>query len=196
MSKKLTLNILQNVISPNYLITLLPFLIFCCQQNENQKNTKVFTQKDSSIIQKPINMEDDDHIPDDINMATCYVVIADTGKNYYLLRNKMLKLNKEIGITIDTMGRYYDEEFQGIILPKDDEDELYAGTYYPRRYPSIHLSLEYLNIYQQNTDETTIALVTAISDDKREADSILSVIKNIEPKAYRVKTNIYLGCFH
>ncbi|WP_262490545.1 hypothetical protein [Hymenobacter sp. CRA2] len=35
----------------------------------------------------------------------------------------------------DTLGRFFDEQKNLIRLPDDDEDELYAGDYFPRRCP-------------------------------------------------------------
>lgn len=78
-----------------------------------------------------------------------FLVIVDTGTNYYALRNQMIKVASSGKVPIDTMGRTFDKVKNRIILPEDDEDEMYAGDYYPRRVPSRILSLEYLGLYQK-----------------------------------------------
>jgi len=82
------------------------------------------------------------------NMATYFVVVADTNLDYNFLRKEMFDLNRQLKIPIDTMGRFYNTAKNLIALPDNDDDEIYAGDYYPRRYPSEDLSLEYLDFYQ------------------------------------------------
>ena len=37
-----------------------------------------------------------------------YIVVSDTSKDYYTLRNKMFQLGKNLVVEIDTMGRGFD----------------------------------------------------------------------------------------
>ena len=132
----------------------------------------------------------------DYNYADFYIVIADTGQNYYELEKKMISLSSDLNLKTDSSALYYDEEKKRIVLPEDHPDEIYAGDYYPRRFPSEHLSLEYLNLYIRSSGENTIALVSGIYDKKEGADSLLQEIQKIEPDAFKVKTNMYVGCMH
>lgn len=128
--------------------------------------------------------------------ATFFIVVADTGLDYYALRKKMFALNNRFGITVDTMGRTYNVSKNLIALPDNDEDEMYAGQYFPRRFPSGNLSLEYLDVYKANSPEKTIALVAGIYETVRLADSALAILRPASPKAFRLTSEMYLGCMH
>jgi hypothetical protein len=128
--------------------------------------------------------------------VTFYIVVADSGTDYYSLRDQMLYLNKALNIPIDTMRRSFNPVKNLIALPDDDEDDLYAGDYYPRRFPSKHLSLEYLSFYQNRTSEKTIAIVAGIFESPDSADSTVAIIKRINNKAFATPAEIYTGCIH
>lgn len=128
--------------------------------------------------------------------ATFYIVVADTSTDYYSLRDQMLQLHQSVRIPIDTMGRSYNPSKALITLPDDDEDEIYAGDYYPRRFPSNSLSLEYLSFYQLKASEKTIALVAGIHESPESTDSTFSVIRRFYSKAFVIPTEIYTGCIH
>ncbi len=132
----------------------------------------------------------------DYNIATYFVVVADTSLDYNVLHKKMFKLSRQLNIPIDTMGRFYNKAKNLIALPENDEDEMYAGDYFPRRFPSESLSLEYLNFYQRRAGDKMIALVTGIYETEKSADSILTVLRKIEKKAFKIKADIYVGCVH
>ncbi|QEC75851.1 hypothetical protein [Mucilaginibacter ginsenosidivorax] len=127
--------------------------------------------------------------------ASYYVLVVDTGKSYEELRNKMFNLHQSSNLDIDTLGRYYDKTKGLIQLPDGDDDEMYAGEYYPRRYPSQYLSLEYLDEYHPGSESKMIALVAGIYETKTSADSILEAIQPSE-KAFVLKARIYVGCMH
>lgn len=130
------------------------------------------------------------------DMATYYVVVADTSLDYNFLDKKMFELNRQFKIPIDSMGRFYNKAKNLIALPDNDDDEIYAGDYYPRRYPSENLSLEYLGFYQSRARKKTIALVTGIYETKKSADSALRIIQQAERKGFKIKSEIYIGCMH
>ncbi|SEO47663.1 hypothetical protein SAMN05192574_108221 [Mucilaginibacter gossypiicola] len=126
--------------------------------------------------------------------ADYYVVIADTGLNYYSLRDKMFELNHATGVGIDTMDQYYDKQKDLIKLPDNYDDDILAGQYVMRRYPSKTLSLEYLQSYKNDSDKKMIALVTGIYENKSSADSALKALQPIS--ALSIKSKIYIGCIH
>lgn len=128
--------------------------------------------------------------------ADFYISVADTAVNYKSLKNKMIDLQTELNIKIDTMGRGYNAEKDLICLAEDDEDELYAGQYFPRRFPSESLSIEYLNFYTPTTTEKTLALITGIFESKDEAKKHLDKVLPTNNNAYLIKSNIYIGCMH
>ncbi len=128
--------------------------------------------------------------------GTYYVTIADTGQAYYPLRNEMMRLHQALAQPIDTMGWYFDAKKNRIVLPEDDEDEMFVGDYYPIRGPDAHLSLEYLSLYQRQARENTIALVTGIYEQQASADSALAILRKKAPQAFSVKAEIYEGCIH
>jgi hypothetical protein len=97
---------------------------------------------------------------------------------------------------MDTMDRTYNEAKELIALPEDHDDEIYAGDYFPRRYPAASLSIEYLSFYQEGTGKKTMALVAGIYDNKSGADSALRILRGILPAAYIVESRIYMGCIH
>lgn len=125
-----------------------------------------------------------------------YVVIADTGLNYYSLRDRMLSLHQKMKNPIDTMGRFYSVAKDLISLPDDDEDEIYRGDYFPRRFPSNTLSLEYLSSYDTVAAGKTIALVAGIYESENSADSALASVRKYMKDAYTLKADMYVGCIH
>ena len=130
------------------------------------------------------------------DMSTYYIVITDTGTNYYSLRDKMIGLSRRSGLPIDTMGRSYLKDKNRIALPLNHDDDLYAGEYVPRRFPSENLSLEYLNTYQPSSDKNTIALVAGIHETAGSADSLCRVLRQEEKNVFRLKAQVYTGCMH
>lgn len=137
-------------------------------------------------------------LSDEDQYMDAFVVVADTSQNYYELRSEMFILSEKLDLQIDTMGRGFDQEQKLIALPHDDEDEIYAGDYLPRRSPSGTLSLEYLRVYTEGSasSDGTIALVAAITPDRAEADQLLAKVKPIAKDAYILPSRIYMGCMH
>jgi len=127
-----------------------------------------------------------------------FIVVSDSSKDYFILREKMFQLSKNLAIEIDTMGRGYNKSKNLICLPDNDEDEIYAGDYFPRRYPSETLSLEYLDYYSNGDKPTggTIALVIMITDEKESAEKKLKQIIKYSEGAFILNTKIYMGCMH
>lgn len=128
--------------------------------------------------------------------ADLYVLVADTGKSYYDLRSVMFSSAEKLEQEVDTMGREFNVEKNLIALPLDSEDEIWAGDYYPRRFTSNFLSLEYLDYYEENAGDSTIVIVSGIYDMEASADSALAKLKTILPSARLIKTKLYQGCMH
>ena len=125
----------------NLFLVLVCFFILGCQINNSDKTTlktnkqssidsgQAFFAKDS-IIYKALN-EDKEEVLLNEEVATFFIVVADTGLNYYLLNQKMYALSDQLHMQIDTMGRYYNKNKDLISLPVNHEDKVYAGAYFP-----------------------------------------------------------------
>jgi len=127
--------------------------------------------------------------------ADYYIIVADTGSDYYTLRNKMINLEHSTGIPIDTLGRYYNKSKDLIMLPDTADDDIYAGDYYPRRYPSQNLSLEYMDFYKPGSKKKTLGLIAGIYETKISADSALKSVSSSK-EAFAFKAKVYVGCMH
>jgi hypothetical protein len=175
-------------------------LFTACGKSTKKQNTLStdFTALDSLTVANsylgPDSMENEDTA--DYDYATYFVVVADTGKDYDVLHKKMVRLSRQINLPIDTLGRFYNRTKNEIVLPENDEDEIYAGAYFPRRFPSENLSLEYLNFYQSQAKDKTIALISGIYEIEKHADSALMVLRTTEKNAFVLKTEMFVGCMH
>lgn len=178
------------------------FITACGSQPKSSEiQTPPFEVSDTSIVFQVTDSIKEEKTIDTIDTtdyenATYYFVIADTNSNYSILCHKMFNLQKQYHLTIDSLGRLYIKKKNLIALPENDEDELYAGQYFPRRYPSDFLSLEYLDFYAQKPSNKTIALMAGIFETKHSADSVLAIIKPIERNSFILKAKIYIGCMH
>lgn len=172
-------------------LTFTTLILFSC-------NTRTdITESDSNALAEDTitnNESNDDILIEEY--GNFFVVIADTGTEYYSLHRHMMDISRESGIEIDTMGRFYNQEKNLIALPDNDEDEMYAGDYFPRRFPGQSLSLEYMTSFIPGSGDKTIGLVIGIYEKESEADSIRVKLKPIAPKIFRVQSEIYLGCLH
>lgn len=174
----------------------LAFFFTACNTNATKQNETA--QVDTTTISQFDTSQNSSEIIDtaDYDHADYFIVVADTGSNYFPLQEKMYALSKQLNIPIDTMGRHYNTTKNLIALADDDEDEMYAGDYYPRRDVSEHLSLEYLNFYQPEAPDKTIALVAGIYEAEKGADSLLSILKKADKNSFKFKANVFVGCMH
>jgi hypothetical protein len=175
-------------------------ILFSCDSKSHQleKNISQKVEADSIIDSVTVSKTNtyDDIETTSFDYAIHYLVIADTGSNYYMLHKKMLEISKNYHLKIDTMGRYFNEKKARIVCPDDDEDEIYAGEYFPRRDEEVYLSLEHLDFYLNSSDRKTMALVTAIYENEKSADSLLTILQKTQKKSFKLKSNMYIGCMH
>lgn len=134
--------------------------------------------------------------PEYSDYTTYYMAVADTGRNYYKLDEKMYDLSIMLNYPIDTMARHYDRKKDNIVLSEKDEDEMYRGEYYPRRSPSEHLSIEYLSFFDSSADAKTMVLLGGVYETQRSADSMVRLLKKQTATAYTLKGQVYIGCMH
>jgi hypothetical protein len=188
-----------------FLIALILFYGVSCSMPASEKK-----DTDSTVTNGPISQ----HVPDEPVMPVTdshehnlpgdtlpdnefyYIVVADTGTDYFILQQKMVALHQTLKLSIDTMERFYNVKKNLIALPEDHEDKIYAGSYFPRRFPSENLSLEYLHFYEEKFNEKTIALVTGIYETAGSADSALKVLRLQARQAFKIRSLVYVGCAH
>lgn len=118
------------------LILISIFCFFACHtETTHKKNIILLPNHNDTIIrlQTPIVTENK---PQEDKYYTYFVIVADTSLNYFTLHKKMFELHRNFNIPIDTMGRYFNKDKNVIALPDNSEDEMYAGEYLPRRFPS------------------------------------------------------------
>ncbi len=179
------------------LVILLLLLTLSCCRNKEQKDCCAAPQK--QLAADTILTEQAPADTTGLNegeMATYYIVAADTGLDYYVLNREMFELHKRLKMDIDTLGRIYNPQKNLIALPENDEDEMYRGEYYPRRYPAEFLSLEYLSWYLEGEESKTIALVSGIYEEQESADRALTALKREAPSAFILRARVYIGCMH
>lgn len=169
-------------------------LLFSCGEPKEQKTEKPQVANADTIADSTVTATDS-FVTGDGEYSIYYVTIADTSSNYHLLDGKMYELSKTMNKKIDTMNRHYDAKKNDIVLADDDEDEMYRGEYFPRRYPSEDLSLEYLEVYTEYPTNA-IALVAGIYEEQKAADSTLTLLKPHATKAFVLKSRVYVGCMH
>lgn len=174
-----------------------PFLFLFITALSACVTSKSIHQKDAATLHSENVKNKTILVNQTFDYETFYIVVADTHTSYQLLQQKMYELNTRLNIPIDTMGRYYDKVKDLIVLPlDDDEDELYGGEYFPRRFPSATLSLEYFDVYKIGAGKKTIALVTGIYENKKSADSALQVIKRVHVNAFKLRAEVFVGCMY
>lgn len=155
------------------------------------------TLEPAQIRDTLVGVSDEYLIDSEQDYADYYIIIADTGKVYKPLFDKMNRLSKSLPLKVNMMDRSYNEKKDLIALPDDyKDDEMYAGDYFPRREPSEYLSLEYLSFYNQTSDGKTIGLIAGIYENEAEADKALTKVKAKEEGSFKMKGNVFVGCMH
>lgn len=173
----------------------LTVLLGACHTDGTSTGSGPFSYRSDTTVAKAMEDTSDQWEPSD-DMVHLVVTIADTGRSYGALHGRMQVLAARLPADIDTMGRYYDPVRDSILLPLDDEDELYAGQYAPRRFEGNSLSIEYLDMYDTTAAPGTMALVTGLWATDQQADSALQQLRVHMRLAYRVHARVYQGCMH
>lgn len=135
--------------------------------------------------------------------ADYYLVIVNSSRSYKTLHQDMFRINNRFHISIDTLGRYYNTETHAILVPEDDEDEIYRGAYYPRRFESLSLSIENADYYDDAKEfkepkqfPAQMILVAGMYAQRESADSLRNALAQAYPRTFVQKSRIYIGCMH
>lgn len=133
----------------------------------------------------------------------CYLVIVDTSDTYFDLHKTMMEISADLKLSVDTMDRVFDSEENLIRFPKDYKDDIYAGFYFPRRFCSESLSIEYYYYYVNgdypepgNNADRLMCLVSMIDTNKEKAEERYKLIEIKYPNSFILKTKIFWGCMH
>ena len=189
------------MLQPLYALLFTLILASCQSANHQEATLPPTAPKLDSITIDSNNTTDEEPTDsltaeEQVDYALYRVVIVDTGYQYEPLLQTLYAVEKKTGLQVDLMGRYFDQKKKEIILPEDDEDELYAGSYFPRRYPSNTLSIEYLNTFLPAADNKKMAIIATIAEGRRQADSLVRVLTPHYPHTYSISSKVFIGCLH
>ena len=185
----------NNLVMRSTLLIGLTVVLGACHPEGTSSGSGPVIDRSDSTVARVMEDTSDQWEPSD-DMMQLVVTIADTGRSYGVLHGKMAMLADMLPAEIDTMGRYYDLVRDSILLPLDDEDELYAGQYFPRRFEGNTLSIEYLDMYDTTAAPGIMALVTGLWATDQQADSALQRLRVHMPRAYLMHARVYQGCMH
>jgi len=164
-----------------------------------------FAQRDEKLQPKKVETATDSMV----RQATSdhFVIIAGESSDYIWLKQVVQDLSTKSRILYNDEGLIFDRKL-GLIWPPDTSGnaDLYAGSYFMRRYGTMldsvnYLSLEmrdwYFNVpYEQKSLRMIIVGGIYPDTEKKAADERLKEIKKYYPTAYLRKLPIYMGCIH
>jgi hypothetical protein len=132
-----------------------------------------------------------------------YLVVLCVEREFDAAKREAKRVSIASGIQFSMNGKVWDSQ-RGLILPDDCNDPMYCGEYVPRRYneldltatnPVGYISVEKSDAYPYLQKGYYIALAV-ICDSQQGAQKELLKFNRFSPKAYVVKTQIYMGCIH
>lgn len=137
--------------------------------------------------------------PSDEEMVPYYVVFAGASTNFIALDSTAQKISAATGINYENTLVY--DAKRGMIVPDTSSDEMYAGSYFPRRYAEGRISIEMVWYYAGSAEPDsaaakTMCIITGIYSGKKEAAASLVKVKKLVPDAYMKKIKLYQGCMH
>ena len=195
------------------LIFVTPFIAsftFSCGSKEEVGvvNPNFDTMAIANVLVDSVATQDSTNEGSDGEYQLNYIVAVEEGTNYFNLRSTALKVCKTLNVRFDTLERYYNPIKQRIVLPDDNQDDIYAGGYILRRYDDGFVSIEMRNAYvdinlkdeaQQNAfykDTTKMFVFAAMSGNRVEADSIAKLLKKQFTGTKIIASKLYMGCMH
>ncbi len=132
------------------------------------------------------------------------IVILGSFKDFKEAKSHAQAVSRTSGVPFSLQGMIYDKK-RGLILPDDDSDAIYAGSYILRRYnmtvlpgskdKSEFISVERSDAYP-NLRPGYYIVVGGLYDTPREANRALARFRLPAADAYTKKTRVYMGCMH
>ncbi|MCB9240404.1 MAG: hypothetical protein H6608_04710 [Flavobacteriales bacterium] len=181
------------------LIELIEPLVSCAVYSFPDITEVVFTKhaSDAQLTDQDRCLETTDYVKEQQMyhpFIQTHIVVLDTSYNYGEMQSAMFQASDAFTLEIDTGGRSYDPVQDLICLPMEADDP-YGGEYYPRRFESEFLSIEYLDYYVDGP-EKKMMLVARMTYLQREASASLSTVQKDFPNAFVLTTDLYQGCMH
>lgn len=173
-----------------YCFVVLSFILIGCNNNDSKHSGS-----NDNIINNPKDEINTIEIVDSEQYATTWLVVVDSGNDYYYLRKQMFNVHINTQLSIDTMGRYYNIERKEIILP-DSITDAYSGAYFPRRYGEYQLSIEHATFYGIGKDNNTMLLIAGILHSEDLADSLNNTLHDRGYNSFVSSIEMYMGCMH
>lgn len=170
----------------NCLIFLFSTLGLISQNLSAQSQVKII--HDASVTHEDIYLND--------KTSHVWLVVTDTAKSYPKVLAKMIECSKHSGLEIDSMGRTYAPINDSLIIPLSDSLDLYAGQYFPRRFPSQTLSIEYLDYYWRAAPPRMLGIVAGIYESQSEAMQCLEKLQSSKSHGFLISSRLYMGCMH
>lgn len=128
------------------------------------------------------------------------VIILGSFKDYAAALQAAKEVSAKSGVPFATRGMVYDKK-EGLIWPKNSENEVNAGNYTVRRYndecdegQSTCITLERSRYYEGMEPGYYILVGGIYAADSREADKPLKTFQKVVPSAYAKVSKVYMGC--
>jgi hypothetical protein len=103
------------------------------------------------------------------------------------------------GVAYSTQGMIYDDK-RGLIWPDDSEDDVWAGSYAPRRDDLCGtkrcVTIERAASYGLDSGGYVVVAGIVSQDDAATARAYLRGARKIVPSAFIKLTTLYMGCMH
>lgn len=182
---------------PWYAVLLL--MAASCSQAPN-KIDKAAIRDSVSLLLKPGVDTIVNEMPEEQESETAsyYIVEVAAGYNFDSLKSISTSTAALLGVKFDMLEREYKVQ-KGIIVPDSSADEMYRGEYYPRRpigNESI-VSIEMADSYRNEATDTLQMIVMAgMYAEKRNADSVATLLRKKYPSTKTYISELFLGCMH
>lgn len=137
-------------------------------------------------------------VADTTESAIYYIVEVAKGYNFDSLKNISANAVSILGSRFEMLDRIY-KSGKGIIVPDNSNDEIYSGEYYPRRPfdGQNFVSIEMANGFnEKEADTLKMVSIAGIYSLKKQADSVVFLLKGKIPTTKAIKRGLYLGCMH
>jgi hypothetical protein len=135
---------------------------------------------------------------EDSEYATKYFVIAGTSTDFHALDSTAKQLSRSTGVPYENHLVY--DAARGMIVPDTSSDEIWAGSYYPRRTDEERISIEMLSYYATKqlsaADSAKMIIMAGMYGDRQAAGARLKQVKKFIPGAYLAKSKLFQGCMH
>lgn len=184
-----------------FLIALL-IVIASCSNNEKESHSNEIMTNDNTSTLTENNMAFSEY---ELN----YVVSVASGYNYDSLRQIAIQASDFLKFNFDTLNRYYNTEKKKIVLHENDIDDIWAGEYYLRRsgenFVSIEMQTAYIDTLTIKDESATerfysdtlkMFVFATMYNNKKQADSLLKILRPKYKQVSIIPTEIYLGCMH